>query len=298
MLKKVSSFTFVLLGLFILVSSCKKDYESVQSMDDNKIAEYLSKNNINAIKDPSGTGFYYQVTSPGTGEIYKNSDSVRYSVVVKSLLNGTVYYSTPEYVNLGTFVGYTNALLGLNVKGMLSAITQLKPGGTARIVVPSYLAYGKNGYDVLKVPSNEILDIIVTTYAESQAVLDDNHIKAFLTASKLTATKDASGVYYVVTEQGTGTEPISANTILTFTYTGRMLEGNVFETGTDAVSSLAGLISGWNILSKFKQGAKVRLIIPSVLAYGAGGTRDNAGNVVIPSHACLDFDIEITKVEN
>ncbi|RZK77376.1 MAG: hypothetical protein EOO92_13010 [Pedobacter sp.] len=298
MFKKVSSYTFVLLGLFIVVSSCKKEYESVQSIDDNKIIEYLSKNNISATKDPKGTGFYYQITTPGSGELYKNTDSVRYSVVVKSLLSGTVYYTTPTYYNLGNFVGYTNALLGINVKGMLTALTELRPGGSARIILPSYLGYGKNGYDVLKVPSNEILDVSVTTYAESQARLDDKHITDFLIANKLTTTKDISGVYYILTDPGIGTEPIKDNTVLTFNYTGRLLEGTVFETGTDGTGTLAGLIKGWRLLANYKQGAKIRLIIPSVLAYGAVGTRDGNGNTLIPAHGSLDFDIEITKVEN
>lgn len=300
MLKKLSSYTFLLLGLIVLLNSCKKDYQTVESIDDSKIEEYLAKNNVQAVKDPKGTGYYYQLTTQGTGEVYKNTDSVLYTVTVKSLLNGTVYYSTPTYTNLGTYVGYSSQLLGLNIKAIQAVLIQLKAGGTARIILPSNLAFGKNGFETLKVPSNEIIDITIKTYAEKQSVLDDNNIKAFLTANNLTsAIKDASGVYYVQTTAGTGTEPISLSSALTTTYTGRTLDGVAFDSGTDVVFTLGSTVSGWSVLKNFKQGAVVRIIIPSVLAYGSAGNRDvQTGTLVIPGNACLDFDITITKVEN
>ncbi|MES2828292.1 MAG: FKBP-type peptidyl-prolyl cis-trans isomerase [Bacteroidota bacterium] len=299
MLKKLPSYIFVLLGFIVLLASCKKDYETVQNIDDRKIEDYLSKNNVQAIKDPQGTGFYYQITSQGTGDFYKNTDSVRYSVTVKSLLNGTVFYTTPESSNLSTFVGYSSQLLGINIKAMLSTLTQLKAGGAARIILPSYLAFGKNGYETLKVPSNEILEVTVKTYLEKQHVLDDNHIKAFLIANKITnAVKDASGVYYVLTTAGTGTNPITLSSTLTTTYTGRFLDGAVFDSATDNASVLGSFIPGWAVLRNFKQGAVVRIIIPSILAYGSSGRRDSLGNLVIGGNACLDFDVSVTKVEN
>ncbi|MHA4894393.1 FKBP-type peptidyl-prolyl cis-trans isomerase [Pedobacter sp. PWIIR3] len=298
MLKKLSSYAFLLMGLIVLLNSCKKDYESVQSIDDQKIEDYIAKNNISAIKDPKGTGYYYQVTSQGTGELYKNTDSVRYSVVVKSLLNGTVYYTTPETSNLGTFVGYSTQLLGINVKGMLNVLNQMKAGGSGRIILPSYLAFGKNGYETLKVPSNEILDITIQTYTESQAALDDKHINVFLTANKLTATKAPSGVYYIVSTVGAGSQITKASTI-TFNYTGRALNGLVFDSGTGAVSTLTSLVQGFMVFTNFKQGTAMRLIIPSVLGYGAAGNRNaTTGATIVAGNECLDFDVEVTATED
>jgi FKBP-type peptidyl-prolyl cis-trans isomerase FkpA len=55
MLKKITSYTFLLVGL-ILLNSCKKEYESIQSIDDTKIKDYISSNNItDAIEDPDKT---------------------------------------------------------------------------------------------------------------------------------------------------------------------------------------------------------------------------------------------------
>ncbi|TDQ10235.1 FKBP-type peptidyl-prolyl cis-trans isomerase [Pedobacter metabolipauper] len=301
MLKKLSSYTFVLLGLAVLLNSCKKEYESIENIDDQKIQQYLSNNNVaNAIQDPEKTGFYYQVTTPGTGTLYTNTDSVRYSITVSSLLNGTEYYSTPSYLNLGTRVGYTTSFNGKAIPAILTTIKALKPGGVATIILPSYLAFGKNGLEAINVPSNEIIALKVTTYAEKQAVLDDQHITAFLTTSGLVATKDPSGVYYQILEAGTGTEPITSQSELTLNYSGRTLDGVEFQSSLDeAQYVLPQLIEGWGILKNFKKGAKVRIVVPSVLAYGHAGRVDTStGAVLITGNASLDFTIDILDVEN
>jgi len=296
MLNKISSYVFTLLGMIVVMSSCKKDYESIQNIDQAKIQEYFSKNNITAKPDPDGSGYYYQILTPGTGTTFSNKDSVLYYVTVKSLLNGTVYYSTPANTNIGTFVGYTNGLIGLaNASGIRRAIQELKPGGSARIVLPSYLGFGKNGNTSYGVPSNEILEVLVNTYPErTQRKLDNRLISQYIAAKGLTATKDSSGVYYVVVQQGTGTEPIDMNTNLKANYTGRYLNGTVFDSSTDGTFSftIAPLTANWDVLTRFKKGAKLRLFIPSSEAYGTAGTTG-----VLPN-AILDFDIEILEVTN
>jgi FKBP-type peptidyl-prolyl cis-trans isomerase FkpA len=294
MLKKISSYTLVLLSLIIL-NSCKKEYESVQSIDDRKIEEYIASNNItNAVKDPSG--FYYQVLTQGAGEPFENTDSVLYKVVVKSLLNGTVYYTSPTNSNIGTYVGYANSLLGLNIPGIRIAIASLNAGGTARVILPSYLAFGKNGNTRFGIPPNDLIDVTVTTYPEkSQRLLDDRLIREYLQAKGLTATKDpVSGVYYIKIQDGTGTDPIDLSTTVKANYTGRYLDGTVFETNTDSSFSfsLETLTANWDVLTKFKKGAKVRLFIPSSEAYGTAGSGDGG---ILPN-TILDFDIEIVDV--
>jgi len=309
MLKRISSYAFVLMGL-ILFNSCKKEYESIQSIDDRKLEDYFSKNNIAAVKDPKGTGFYYQVTNPGTGDLFLNTDSVLYDVTVKSLFNGTSYFTTPSTGNLGNKVGYTSQLqliaagnvnyaqgVYASFTSISTAIRALKPGGSAKLYLPSYLAFGKNGEAAINVPSNDVLEITITTLAEkSQAALDEQRIQAFLTSKGITnAVRDATGVYYVVSQVGTGTEPIDLSTTVTFNYTGRLLNGTVFETNTAGtfVNTLATSIPGWQILTRYRKGTKIRLIIPSTRAYGNAVKSD-----LIWANTPLDFDVEIVEVAN
>ncbi|WP_431293935.1 FKBP-type peptidyl-prolyl cis-trans isomerase [Pedobacter sp. P26] len=300
---------FTKLGLLTLLlatvvfSSCKKDYDTAQTVDDAAIKAYISKNNLTQmVPDSAKTGFYYQVTNPTDGELFLNTDSVLYDVTVKSMTNGTTYLQSPSNGNLGTYVGYLNSFYQgslststYNIPALRTAVLKLKPGGTARILLPSYLAFGRNG--VGPIPSNENLDFIIKTYPyHKQWLFDDAKIQSFLAAKNLTATKDPSRVYYITNTVGTGTDAISDESTVVYKYTGRFLDGTVFDSSTDGTFSatFASIyVQGWkNIVRKYTAGAKFRMIIPSDLAYKTSGSN------AIPPNAILDFDIEIVSVTN
>lgn len=105
----------------------------------------------------------------------------------------------------------------------------------------------------------------------------------------------ASGLQYVVEKEGTGKQP-SATDNVTVHYTGRLLNGHVFDSsvsrGEPATFPLNRVIPGWTEgLQLMKEGAKYVFFIPSDLAYGAHG----AGND-IPPHSTLIFEVELIKV--
>jgi FKBP-type peptidyl-prolyl cis-trans isomerase FkpA len=299
MLKKLSGYTLALIGLTILFSSCQKDYESIQSVDAKKITDYISKNNLTGLmkEDSLKSGYYYQILTPGTGTTFKNTDSVLYNGVVQSLENSTVYLTTDTNGNLGTYVGYTNTLNGASIPAIRDVITKLKPGGKARIILPSYLAFGKNGLDASNIPSNENIDLYINTAPEKiQWQLDDRRLRAFIAAKGLTMIKDDSRVYYSISAVGTGTEAISLTSTVTAKYTLRLIDGTVVQSSTDGTFSavLNTLIPAWQkvLPGKLLAGGKIRMLIPSDLAYG---TTAQTG---ITANACLDYDIEITAVTN
>lgn len=300
---------FTKLGLFavllatVVFSSCTKEYDTAQTVDDAAIKAYISKNNLTQmVPDSAKTGFYYQVTNPTDGALFLNSDSVLYDVTVKSLASGTTYLQSPSNGNLGTYVGYLNSFRqgslstsAYNIPALRTAVLKLKPGGTARILLPSYLAFGRNG--VGPIPSNENLDFIIKTYPyHKQWLLDDAKIQSYLAAKSLTATKDPSRVYYITNTAGTGADAISDESTVVYKYTGRFLDGTVFDSSTDGTFSVTFasiFVQGWkNITRKYTAGAKFRMFIPSDLAYGT------SGNSAIPPNAILDFDIEIVSVKN
>lgn len=315
MLKKITSYTFALVAL-ILLNSCKKEYESIESIDNTKIQNYITSNNItNAVEDPDKTGFYYQIVNEGTGAFFRadgTPDSVLYTITVKSLLNGTSYYTTSAISNFGTYVGYASVLSysnserALSLPSLRTVLQKLKPGGSAKIFLPSYLAFGKNGSVALNVPSNDNIELTVTTYTQkSQRALDDKRITDYLAAKGLTATKDpATGVYYSVIQTGTGDKVASIESTIKANYTGRYFNGTVLDSSTDGTfsTSLLEVVPGWQLmaeLSEAKKGAKLRLFIPSLEGYGPEGkTNLSTGQVIVPPNVCLDFDIEILEVTN
>jgi FKBP-type peptidyl-prolyl cis-trans isomerase FkpA len=289
----------------VLFSACEKEYDSIETIDAAAIQSYITKNNLTTamIQDPDKTGFYYQVVNQGTGSLFKNPDSVFYDITIKSLTNGTVYSQSPIHGNLGTHVGYSTAVLStFNFPAIRTSILALSPGGTARILLPSNLAFGKNGYN--NIPSNENIDITVKTYPfRKQWLFDESKIENFLTSKGLVAVKDPSRVRYIVSNVGAGADVITNTSTLVIKYTGRFLDGTTFDSGTDGTYSttLQQVISGWGVLKNFRAGTKVRILIPSDLAYGTTGsidpnTRQPDGK--IPANAVLDFDIEIVSVTN
>jgi FKBP-type peptidyl-prolyl cis-trans isomerase len=283
MRKKLTIYVTALLGMLVLFNSCKKEYESIESIDEAKIQAYIKQNNLTMNRDDSG--FFYQLLNNGTGPALLNKDSVFYTVSLKSL-SGTTYYSTPAYNVEGNYFGY------LSPEAYRTALTGANHGATIRVILPSYLAYGKNGNST--VPSNEVIVAEISTRPETtQWQIDDTFIKNFLTANNITAVKASNRVYYKINTAGTGAI-INIGSTIEVKYTGRLLNGTVFDTSGDTAysSALLDFISGWEALIGMKAGTKVRLIIPSDLAYGSVASSS------IPSNSILDFDVEIVSVTN
>ena len=104
-----------------------------------------------------------------------------------------------------------------------------------------------------------------------------------------------SGLQYVVDKEGTGLQP-SATDEVTVHYTGRLLDGTVFDSsvsrGEPATFPLNRVIPGWTEgVQLMKEGAKYTFFIPSDLAYGPQGIPN-----AIPPHSTLIFDVELIKV--
>ena len=129
---------------------------------------------------------------------------------------------------------------------------------------------------------------------EKQAQTDEATIVKFLAEKNITAQRHTSGVYYQITNPGTGNITYSSNTTVSARYTGRLLSGAEFDKSEQPIAfPLGGVIAGWQIgVPLIQKGGKIRLFIPSGLGYGAGGQGP------IPPNAVLDFDIELVNVTN
>ena len=122
-------------------------------------------------------------------------------------------------------------------------------------------------------------------------------VKDYLASVSISnATQHCSGVFYVIDTAGTGNAPTPCTTV-NATYTGRLINGNVFDAGT-AQFGLNGVIPGWtNTIPLLKAGGKIRLFIPPTLGYGSQGIVDSrTGNVTIPPNAILLFDVRLNAV--
>ncbi|MGF1925358.1 MAG: FKBP-type peptidyl-prolyl cis-trans isomerase [Bacteroidia bacterium] len=128
---------------------------------------------------------------------------------------------------------------------------------------------------------------------EKQAAIDEALITDFIAKNSIVAVKHSTGIYYQIITPGSGTFNFTGNTQVTVNYEGRLLNGSVFDkSNAPATFALGNLITGWQVgIPLIKKGGKIRLIIPSTLAYM------NQARTGIPENSVLDFTVELTNVQ-
>ncbi len=124
-------------------------------------------------------------------------------------------------------------------------------------------------------------------------VENDAEIAAYVAAHNLDAIKSNSGLYYVIEEQGAGTQLTSSSNVAV-TYKGYYTNSTIFDDSEDNLVSfnLQGVIAGFSEgLTYFKEGGKGMLLIPAHLGYG---NKDYKG---IPGGSVLIFEITVFSDE-
>jgi peptidylprolyl isomerase len=106
-----------------------------------------------------------------------------------------------------------------------------------------------------------------------------------------------SGLQYLLFETGNGPSPESGQ-IVSVHYTGFLDDGTIFDSSVERGTPFqfplgqGAVIRGWDEgIALLNEGSKARLIIPSDLGYGAGGSGG-----VIPPNATLVFDVELVEI--
>ena len=122
---------------------------------------------------------------------------------------------------------------------------------------------------------------------------EKNTMVAYCTSSNITYTEHSSGLLNQIIDPGTGIAPTTASTI-SVVYTGKLFNGTTFDATANPVSfPLSGVIDGWKIgIPLIKKGGRIKLIIPSALAYSCTGSGNS-----IPPNTPLYFDVTLTDVK-
>ncbi len=130
----------------------------------------------------------------------------------------------------------------------------------------------------------------------------------YLEDNKIAVKPTASGLYYLEKTKGKGPKP-TAGSIVKVNYTGRLLDGTIFDTSDEAIAKQVGVydqrrpyqaiefplgqgqvIQGWDEgIMLMSTGSKGQLIIPSALGYG------ERGQGPIPPFSPMVFDIELVS---
>ena len=136
---------------------------------------------------------------------------------------------------------------------------------------------------------------ILTSCAKIDADFEpqtETDILKYIKDNNLNASKTSSGLYYVITKEGTGNMPTSNTSNVTVAYNGYFLNGNVFDKNeTGYTTNLNQVIAGWTEgLQLFKEGGEGVLIVPYQLGYGINKYGP------IPGGSVLVFDIKLISV--
>lgn len=125
-------------------------------------------------------------------------------------------------------------------------------------------------------------------------VENEKEITDYIAKNNLTAERSDSGLYYVINDPGTGSQPTSTSNV-TVAYKGYYTNGNIFDKSkAEGLSfGLNKVIAGWTEgIPYFKTGGNGILLVPSHLGYGPF---DHSG---IPGGSVLIFDVKLISINN
>lgn len=132
-----------------------------------------------------------------------------------------------------------------------------------------------------------------TPRTEQQELYNLNNLIQTLISNGHQVDTTASGVYYIVHEEGEG-PLIQPGDTIDIAYEGYLSEGNLFDE-TESIEIIykeEPLISGFEDgLALMNKNCEIELIIPSSMAYGAYGSPP-----AIPPYATLIFGIKVNEI--
>jgi FKBP-type peptidyl-prolyl cis-trans isomerase len=294
--------------------------EKLKSEESGKIQAYLTKNNVSAT--PTASGIYIITQNTGAGRGIQKGDFVKINLTV-SAIDGTKIFSTLDKNKPITFE-YGQPF---DTKGFEEAISTMKKGSKATVVVPSSMGFGEkgrkdmNGQDIIAPYSPVVYDIEVLdlmTKAQNEKAKKDEAenakkaaaeamakeptlIQQYLKDNKITVKPTASGLYYIEKVKGKGAKAMVGKKVKV-QYTGKLLNGFVFDSSVDKKPSTpfeftigkGEVIPGWEEgIAMMSPGGKATLVIPSKLAWGERGYGAD-----IKPYAPVVFDVELVSISD
>lgn len=294
----------------------------------------LAVTGCNSFKDGEG-GLKYKILKSNAGEKPQAGDAMFVDMVIKtendSIVQSTYEIGLPQYISIppdsipGLYPGDQltmfkmlsegdSAVFKLNLDTMAAKTGQPKPEifkGTYAIFNMKVNRLFKKG-ELTDSAFREQLDAYYKGLIEDIKNKEEGKLEAYIKKEKLETQKTPTGLQYVITKAAEDTtRKANRGDTVQVNYTGRLLNGKVFDTSIKEVAEkenifnamrpyepmkipvgVGAVIPGWDEgLVLLPKGSKATLIIPSNLAYGEQGAPGT-----IPPYSPLAFDVEIVDV--
>lgn len=282
----------------------------LKAEEQKKLTDYIAFNNITT--QPLESGLYYIETKKGSGKAPEAGDVMQVHFSIKTI-DGLTLYSTegnsPMDIEAGT---------PFDTKGFDEALTYLRKGTKASLIVPSHLAFDSTGRQGIVPPYTtllydvELVDFKTKAQVEKEQAAErrraeasaqkarkeeEDKIAAYLRTNNITVAPKSSGLYYIETEKGTGKQVESGKKVKVH-YTLYNLSGKMIQSSKESGQPFeftvgqGQVIKGWDeALTYMREGSKARLILPSDIAYGGSDRGPD-----IPAYSTLVFDVEVLEV--
>lgn len=268
-------------------------------------------------------GHKYTLVKEGEGEPGKPGEFLLINMMIKdakdSVWNDTKGQKLPMILPINE--------ANPNDEGIEEVFSLLKKGDSILFPVKAKTLFEKQGG---RVPSNVDSSSIFTFYLGVKDILDETGVKEIM--SKLTSEQLAidealidgylaesntevqttdSGLRYMFTKKGNGPNAAPGNEV-SIHYAGYLLDGTIFDTSIESVAQANGIytagrpyepltlqagsgqvIQGWEeAMLLMNKGSKMRVWIPSTLAYGPRQRSE-----VIKPNSILVFDMEMMDIK-
>jgi FKBP-type peptidyl-prolyl cis-trans isomerase FkpA len=301
--KKLSGATILLFFLFLILStSCNKEDERIEQ-EKVKLLQYLEQMGYSNV-EPTASGLYYVLVQQSEGISPEKTDFVNINFTGR-LVDGTIFDTSDRSLAIANNIErdklygpFKFLLETMTIAGLREGLLMMREGEIARIIIPSNLAFGQSRVGSIPPYSTLIYDVELLDVIKDPAEHEQKLLDAYLLEHGIEVEPEASGLYYIESQAGTGSLPVSESKIVLH-FQGTLVDGRVFdrsEPGKAITLDLAstsyvvpGFVEG---IKKMRSGSKARFIVPSKIGFGASGSAEG----IIPPYTTLIFDVEVLYI--
>lgn len=341
--KKVLIF---LCGVSLLAGACAKNQVSTTGQDAQEYIQ-LWMNKFHPGINADGNGLYILSDTPGTGEAWSTDTEYGYSFAYADVtirtLSGTISSTTSEELarQLGTYVQgnyygpkYQVIGNGYSYAGVDALLEGMRIGGTRKAVIPAWMLttsrYNtqKEYIDACSNSTHLIYEVTLKGQTEDPAQDEIVNLGTYVATKygnvnsvSYDSEVEADGSFFFISDVSSfkPEDAIATDATVKINYTGRLLNGTVFDTSIEKVAKDAGIYSSSrtyssqsvtmntdyssitmgdssSLISGFKgglslmkwKGQKATVLFTSKHGYDSSGSGST-----IPGYATLIFELEI-----